>query len=177
MPKRPPRPPVEPSEATLFRAAVGIVKPLKSDALEPRAAIAKPCVRDAAAAARELPLATNEPAVEPEASLSFRRSGVTETQFRRLRRAQLGIDAKLDLHGENLRAARFMVDEFLVECQQAARRCVLIVHGKGYRSGERGPILKSAVNGWLQRESAVLAFVSARPVHGGTGALYVLLRN
>jgi DNA-nicking Smr family endonuclease len=69
-----------------------------------------------------------------------------------------------------------MVDEFLLESQTFGRRCLLIVHGKGYRSAQRGPVLKAAVNAWLRRESAVLAFVSARPVHGGAGAVYVLLR-
>ena len=51
-----------------------------------------------------------------------------------------------------------------------------IIHGKGYRSGARGPILKSAVNDWLRRDMDVMAFVSARPIDGGTGAVYVLLR-
>jgi DNA-nicking Smr family endonuclease len=52
---------------------------------------------------------------------------------------------------------------------------VRIVHGKGLRSGHRGPVLKAAVNAVLRRTGAVLAYVSARPVDGGTGAVYVLL--
>jgi DNA-nicking Smr family endonuclease len=32
------------------------------------------------------------------------------------------------------------------------------------------------VNLWLRKTDAVLAFTSARPADGGTGALYVLLR-
>ena len=52
---------------------------------------------------------------------------------------------------------------------------VRIVHGKGLGSGPRGPVLKGAVNVWLRNSAAVLAFSSARPVDGGTGALYVLL--
>ena len=51
-----------------------------------------------------------------------------------------------------------------------------IVHGKGYRSGARGPVLKSAVNLWLRRHLDVMAFMSARAIDGGTGAVYVLLR-
>jgi len=50
------------------------------------------------------------------------------------------------------------------------------VHGKGYRSGARGPILKVAVDTWLRRHPDVMAFTSARPIDGGTGAVYVLLR-
>ena len=51
-----------------------------------------------------------------------------------------------------------------------------IVHGKGYRSGARGPVLKIAVNAWLKRHADVMAFTSARAIDGGTGAVYVLLR-
>ena len=52
-----------------------------------------------------------------------------------------------------------------------------IIHGKGLRSGHRGPVLKTAVSAVLRRTGAVLAYVSARPVDGGTGALYVLLAD
>jgi DNA-nicking Smr family endonuclease len=52
-----------------------------------------------------------------------------------------------------------------------------VVHGKGYRSGARGPILKSAVSLWLRRHMDVLAFTSAKAIDGGTGAVYVLLRG
>ena len=45
-----------------------------------------------------------------------------------------------------------------------------IVHGKGYRSGARGPVLKIAVNSWLKRHADVMAFTSARAIDGGTGA-------
>ena len=54
-------------------------------------------------------------------------------------------------------------------------RCVRIIHGKGLRSGHRGPVLKGAVSAVLRRTGAVLAYVSARQVDGGTGAVYVLL--
>jgi DNA-nicking Smr family endonuclease len=53
---------------------------------------------------------------------------------------------------------------------------VRIIHGKGYRSGARGPVLKNAVNLWLRRHLDVMAFASARAIDGGTGAVYVLLR-
>jgi DNA-nicking Smr family endonuclease len=53
---------------------------------------------------------------------------------------------------------------------------VRIIHGKGYRSGARGPVLKTAVDSWLRRHTDVMAFTSARPIDGGTGAVYVLLR-
>jgi DNA-nicking Smr family endonuclease len=55
--------------------------------------------------------------------------------------------------------------------------CVRVIHGKGRRSGPRGPVLKNVVNQWLQRNGDVLAFGSARSIDGGSGAVYVLLRT
>jgi DNA-nicking Smr family endonuclease len=52
-----------------------------------------------------------------------------------------------------------------------------VIHGKGLRSGNRGPVLKHTVNTLLRRADAVLAFTSARPAAGGTGATLVLLRR
>jgi DNA-nicking Smr family endonuclease len=52
---------------------------------------------------------------------------------------------------------------------------VRVIHGKGLRSGNRGPVLKQVANAFLQRVGAVLAFASAREVDGGSGALLVLL--
>ena len=38
-------------------------------------------------------------------------------------------------------------------------------------------MLKGYVNHWLKELDAVQAFHSAQPQHGGTGAVYVLLRK
>jgi DNA-nicking Smr family endonuclease len=68
------------------------------------------------------------------------------------------------------------VAQFIAECRDRDLRCVRIVHGKGNGSPNSGPVLKGLLDGWLRRRRDVLAYVSARPVDGGTGAVYVLLR-
>ena len=55
-------------------------------------------------------------------------------------------------------------------------RCVRIVHGKGLRSRPGGPVLKGLADLVLRRHGDVLAFASARPSQGGTGAVVVLLK-
>ena len=65
---------------------------------------------------------------------------------------------------------------FMQECRQFGYRHVIIIHGKGYRSQGR-PVIKPMVNRWLRQDDEVLAFCSARPKDGGTGAVYVLLRK
>jgi DNA-nicking Smr family endonuclease len=63
----------------------------------------------------------------------------------------------------------------LREARRAGLRCVRVVHGKGLGSPGRVPVLKGKVHGWLAQKQEVLAFVQARPLEGGAGALLVLL--
>ena len=76
-----------------------------------------------------------------------------------------------------LAEAKPRLEKFVYRCARGNKLCIRIVHGKGLGSGERGPVLKKGVDGWLRKWDAVLAFVSARQVDGGTGAIYVLLKD
>jgi DNA-nicking Smr family endonuclease len=122
------------------------------------------------------PASGSAEAVTSGAELSFQRAGVRTQVMRRLRRGLYPVEDELDLHGLTQIAARERLAEFLEHGRDTGARCVRIIHGKGYRSGARGPVLKTAVNLWLRRHSDVMAFVSARAIDGGTGAVYVLLR-
>jgi DNA-nicking Smr family endonuclease len=106
---------------------------------------------------------------------AYARPGVRRSVLQRLRRGQYRIEAELDLHGLTVAEAKAALREFLAGALHRGVRCVRIIHGKGLRSGPRGPVLKVTVAGILRRSSHVLAFVSARAVDGGTGALYALL--
>jgi DNA-nicking Smr family endonuclease len=54
---------------------------------------------------------------------------------------------------------------------------VRIIHGKGLRSKAAGPVLKALTDRMLRRRDDVIAFASARPAQGGTGAVIVLLKE
>jgi DNA-nicking Smr family endonuclease len=194
-------PPVS-DDALLFRAAVRDMKPLERTAPVATAAAAAAASTAAASAtgsskprkarraaasgaafeqaAKDMPLLADgvpaEDSVTGADVLSFRRPGVRTQTLRHLRRGLFPVEDQLDLHGLNQSAARDSLAEFIEQSRDAGYRCVRIVHGKGYRSGARGPILKIAVNSWLKRHGDVMAFTSARTIDGGTGALYVLLR-
>ena len=105
----------------------------------------------------------------------FVRPGVPGTSLRKLRRGQYRCEAELDLHGLTLVAAQRLLHEFLLAALQRNVRCVRIVHGKGLRSGPRGPVLRQLVDTTLRGMSQVQAFASAGQADGGTGAVYVLL--
>ena len=107
--------------------------------------------------------------------LFYAKPGVQDRVLRKLRRGHFSVGAELDLHGLRSQDARLALAEFLREIRGSRVRCVRIIHGKGYRSGPRGPVLKQKLNSWLRQSAEVMAFCSAQPVDGGTGAVYVLL--
>jgi DNA-nicking Smr family endonuclease len=106
--------------------------------------------------------------------------GLDPAIVRRLRRGEFAVQGHIDLHGLTRDEAKRAVDEFLKKSRAAGKRCVLLVHGRGIHSKDQVPILKDALRNWLATARFgrhVLAFASARPVDGGTGAVYVLLRR
>lgn len=106
--------------------------------------------------------------------------GFDRRVLRRLRRGEFALQGHIDLHGLTREEARTAVAKFIREAHDQGKRCVLIVHGRGLRSKDQIPVLKEKLKAWLTRGSIgtkVLAFASARPYDGGTGAVYVLLRR
>lgn len=110
-------------------------------------------------------------------ALRFHRPSVGRRTMRKLSRGGYSVQAELDLHGMTLAEARPRLADFIDYSAMQGHLCVRIVHGKGLGSGDRGPVLKNAVNRWLRKWESVLAFVSTRQVDGGTGAIYVLLQK
>ena len=108
-------------------------------------------------------------------TLNFTGPGVQKRVLRKLKKGFFGIDAELDLHGLTAHQAKQLLNGFLQRCSVGQQRCVHIIHGKGYRSPCQKPVLKNKLNLWLRQHPDVLAFCSALPEDGGTGAVYVLL--
>jgi DNA-nicking Smr family endonuclease len=107
-------------------------------------------------------------------------SGLDHQVVKKLKRGDYSYQAHLDLHGLNREQARAHVAEFVHTSHRDGKRCVLIVHGRGLGSKDNIPVLKNKLAAWLTRGSIgrrVLAFTSAKPYDGGTGAIYVLLRR
>ena len=115
--------------------------------------------------------------LQPGDSLSFRGHRIQKNTFRKLKKGQFSVGAELDLHGMTMADAQSALARFLQGAREKNIRCVRIIHGKGHGSSNQGPKLKPMVNQWLQQRSEVLAFCSARPTDGGTGAVYVLLKS
>lgn len=108
--------------------------------------------------------------------LSFSRSGLQHSVLKKLRQGKQPIEHVLDLHGLTVAEARKMLQAFLGECESAGLRHIIIVHGKGFRSKDK-PVIKPMVNRWLRAVDHVLAFHSAQPKDGGSGAVYVMFKK
>ncbi len=120
---------------------------------------------------------TNEADVTAEDKLFYTTQGVQQRTLKQLRKGLLRCEAELDLHGHTVASAEQVLGSFLTEVQQAGLRCIRIIHGKGYAQLNPYPVLKNQLNRWLRHHPAVLSFSSAQPKHGGTGALYLLLKK
>jgi DNA-nicking Smr family endonuclease len=119
----------------------------------------------------------NPAELETGEELLFSRPGLQHSVLKKLRRGQYAIEAELDLHGLRVDEARQALTTFLHAALERGVKTVRIIHGKGHGSLHKQPILKGKVNHWLRQRSEILAFCSARPVDGGTGAIYVLLQR
>lgn len=173
---------LEDEDRQLFRQAVQDVSPLYCDKVPlelPRpSTFPKQRFLDEQQVLQDMLSEKFDPAeLETGDELLFLREGIQRSVLRKLRRGQFSITAELDLHGLFVSQAREAVVTFLHYCLVRNLRCVRIVHGKGYGSWQKQPVLKGKLNHWLRQRDEVLAFCPARSVDGGTGAVYVLLKN
>lgn len=173
---------LDPHDKALFRQAVGTVKRLHCDRIDPFSKHPAPNPRFSEADEEQVLIDMLSDYFEPAdldtgEELYYCREGVQKVVLRKLRRGQFHVGAVLDLHGMTVVRAKEALILFLHDARRDNLRCVRIIHGKGNGSHHRGPVLKQKINHWLRQRDEVLAFCSARLMDGGTGAIYVLLRG
>ena len=100
--------------------------------------------------------------------------------MQKLKNGLFPVQDHVDLHGYTRQEAELKVGDFLLRSYRLGLRCVLVVHGRGLNSEDHIPVLKERLPVWLSRgpvKKIILAFSTARPYDGGTGAIYILLRR
>ena len=174
-------PKISDEDLQLFAEAVGPVRRIRGD--EPADGRPRPApepkqfLLDEARVSEELLHSLIDPAdVEVGEELSYLKDGLSPRILRRLKRGHYSITDEIDLHQMTTAVARTAVKEFLDAARYNGQLCVKIIHGKGLRSRAEGPVVKRLVDGLLRRRADVLAFASAKPAEGGTGAVIVLLK-
>jgi DNA-nicking Smr family endonuclease len=176
--------PVEISEEDrqLFADAVGPIRSLRTqrDELQRVRPLPEPtqALLDEARVSEELMSSLIDPAsIEIGEEISYLKDGVAPRVLRDLKRGRFSIRDEIDLHQMTLAIAREAMKGFLEHNRRADRLCVKIIHGKGLRSRAAGPVLKRMVDSTLRKRGDVIAFASAKPAEGGTGATLVLLKQ
>lgn len=109
-------------------------------------------------------------------AVGVRAPGLDNTQWRRLTRGDMRVDAKLDLHGYLVQEAFEELMHFMHRARGRGWRCVEIVTGLG--SGTRGGTIRRELPLWLQRGDVrplILAVVHSH--NGNRGAVRVLLKR
>ena len=200
MKNKPRKPHITPEEAELFRRAMSDVardgfaehaqtqtgRAKKTLVTPSQKSPAKPLTKPPAKSSQK-PLTTPSPKPSAHGVLrdqtaqgdyvEFARGGLQTRVMRKLKRGEFRIADTLDLHGHTTGEAETALEDFLCAAANARMSAVLIIHGKGLRSGGRGGVMKHFVTDWLKRRGEVKAFCSAAARDGGTGAVYVLVKG
>lgn len=170
----------------LFRAAVTGVAPLKVPP-KPAKPRAEPTLSQRTR--RENAEVDKQPSIDPNyltlgevkqlaphELVSWKKDGVQEGVFKKLRLGQYPLEGRLDLHRKTVKEAREELFNFMRMALAKGWRCVLVNHGRGERSPTPARI-KSYTIAWLAQMPEVLAYHHPERRHGGAGAVYVLLRK
>lgn len=171
-------------EKALFAQAMADVNPIhpstqkvsiQSDKKQPPLVRKKRTPQSANISTKEL---FEEPAekVSAHESLFFQRYAMSKSDLKALKSGSFRYNWTIDLHGYTELEAEKQLLSFLNDALQHRQKHLLIVHGKGYHSDTDQPILKNLVNQVLRSWPNIIAFCSAKPKDGGTGATYVFLK-
>jgi len=181
----------KPDDSDLFRKTVGTIQPLKTEPRHfPKKRLSSGLpINSTRASTESLSISILENSwdqaeqLEPLSMLDdtisqlFIRPGLQHRTMKQLRRGKIPMEDNLDLHGATAIQAKQRVANFIAMSIANNIRAVIIVHGKGMRSANNTPVLKTRVNYWLRDNDNVMGFCPAAPHDGGTGALYVILKS
>ena len=172
----------------LFEAAMRDARPLKRRPPHPPQDSAKTAKTTAKTSTAARPAAKDRaaPAITVAGTAI---AGLDKRSAERLRRGQMAIEGRLELHGHTQADAHRALHAFITGSYRAGRRCVLIITGKGgprddvdrgFMPDRDSGVLRRNLPRWLGEGAVrpmVLRIETARPQHGGEGAYYVLLRR
>lgn len=170
-----------PEEKALWEKVIATVRPLHRIAEAP--AVPVSAGADAPVTARTTPRRPSapKPAVPPPKAGPG--STLDGSWDRRLSRGLAQPDLVVDLHGQDLSGAYALLDSRLEQAIAMGARLLLLITGKPPTS-DRIPVkrgaIRAAVGDWLaasRHAPRIAAVRGAHPRHGGTGALYIVLRR
>lgn len=174
-----------PDEAALWSRVMESVRPIRPRAAPSLVAAVSPPVEKKASrvtAPAKQPAAPRAPAARPQRPIPG--TTLDGSWDKQLSRGLVSPDRSIDLHGHNLATAYALLDSALEQAIRDGDRVILLVTGKppvpsSERPHARGAI-RAAVGDWLagsRHAGSIAAVRGANPRHGGSGALYIVLRR
>jgi DNA-nicking Smr family endonuclease len=174
-------------EKALWGRVIATVKPMhvakpkaeaKPPALAPKAV--RPPAKAGALAAKAHPVAPKLPPVQEHKTPN----NLDGHWDRRIHKGGVVPDVSVDLHGSALSGAYARLDGALEQAIAQRMKVILLVTGKARThdraSGEGRGAIASVVRDWLaasRHASNISAVRNAHPRHGGSGALYIILKS
>jgi len=170
-------------ERALWARVAATVKPLEGRSAEAAAPVTP----------SSFPGESRGPVARPPVDPGFRR-GATQGKLspppadtldggwdRRLRRGAVSPDRTIDLHGHTLTSAHSALEHALARAIADDIRVLLVVTGKPPKPETKGRgLIRANIGDWLGTSGyrdRIAAVRHAHPRHGGTGALYLILRR
>ncbi|MFT7008638.1 MAG: DNA-nicking Smr family endonuclease [Colwellia sp.] len=159
---------------SLFKTAIGKIKPLKVDTIHFAKKVSKPKIhahpKNSKKALAQFHFSDEfEPNLNKQGPMKYVRADVSSYEAKNLRRGVYSPDLILDLHGLDQYQSKQEIAALLYACQKEHAQCICIIHGLGSR------ILKNKVPHWLVQHPDVMAFHQAPLEWGGNGALLALV--
>ncbi|MHA6720571.1 Smr/MutS family protein [Sphingomonas sp. RS6] len=182
-----------PEEAALWHRVIASVRPLhvaakpapvaRIAAADPPAPAAPPAPSGKVKRAVAAPVAPARPTPVRKAAPPTART-LDGSWERRLSRGLVSPESAIDLHGHSLHSAYDRLDLGLAQAIAQGDRVLLLITGKPPRPESERPhargAIRAAVGDWLaasRHADRIAAVRQAHPRHGGSGALYIVLRR
>lgn len=128
---------------------------------------------------RDIGTASNKAATATPTKPSRTHAGFDRATETKLRKGQLDIEGRIDLHGMTQDEAYRALTRFVTRAYAQYKRTLLVITGKG-RVSQGGGILRRLLPLWVGEHDlkhCVLAVTPAASKDGGDGAFYLRLRK
>lgn len=183
--------PLSAEEAALWARVIASVRPIRlpTPSSRPSAPLKPPTAPAVDPPAPAKPVRGRVPPLrvpppKPAAPRPLSANTLDGSWDRDLSRGRTVPDSSIDLHGHTLSSAYARLDAALDFAIQSGQRVLLVITGKPPRAESERPhargAIRAAIGDWLagSRHGPYIAAVrAAHPRHGGSGALYVILRR
>ena len=108
----------------------------------------------------------------------FKRNGVQDYVLSKLKKKnEANISSLIDLHGETVKDAIRILDNFFIDSYKNNIEYVKIICGKGTNSKDKVPKIKITTQAYIKKSHIVNAACSSKSNEGGIGVIKVKLKN